>query len=107
MASRARLRHTCYPKCACASTCETSSINTSIFVAGTRQPLQDVLGTAEEALHWSYPLPQAKDSATSRSLTAVTKALADVGTLEDNVLDVTAAAHQIASHVLKLLQDPM
>ncbi len=79
------------------------------LVAGTQQPLHDVSNVAEEALHWSYPPPQpaAEVSSGSVQLSGVARALADVTTLEDDVLDILAPAHSIALHVLKLLQDPV
>ena len=76
-----------------------------VFAAGMKQPLQDLLSTSEEVPDWTYPLPKAENSSLPLS-SPVTKALADVSALEDDVLDVTAAAHQTALHILKLLQDP-
>lgn len=63
--------------------------------AGQPQPLQDMSHEAE-AMHSSYPPKQALPSQTG---------LASFPLLSD--VDITAAAHSIAIHALKLLRDPL
>ena len=82
-------------------------IGDDVLAAGMKQPLQNLLSASEDSLDWTYPLPKAETGSSLSLSSSVTKALADVSALEDDVLDVTAAAHQMALHVLKLLQDPM
>lgn len=67
-----------------------------------------VNSTVEEALQWSYPLPQAtlQGHQQDAKLPMLAKALSDVTVLEEDVNDVTAVADSIAMHVLLLLQDP-
>ena len=72
-----------------------ASCDSSVIVAGGPQPLQDISHEAE-AMHSSYPPEQ--------SLPKQTR-LASLALLDD--VDITAAAHSIAMHVLKLLRDPM
>ena len=77
-------------------------------VAEHHMPLQDVNNTVEESLQWSYPPPQAMSKAQKQAgkLSVLTTALSDVTALEEDVVDVTAVADSITTHILQLLQDP-
>ena len=75
--------------------------------AEQQMPLQMVNNAVEEALQWSYPLPAAMQAQKQGGkLSVLAKALSDVSVLEEDIIDVTAAADNIAMHVLQLLQDP-
>ena len=105
--------HWCLHRCLQVQGLNEESVNNvtgDIHISGSVQPLQDASNRAEEALHWSYPPPprSCKQAGSgSRLLSQMAKALADVTSLDDEMLDITGTAHSIAVHVHKLLQDPM
>ena len=79
----------------CHITCTTRWLS-----AGKPQPLQDV-SRESEAMHSSYPPEQSLPDQT------LLGQLSSIALLGESHLDVTAAAHDIAMHTLKLLRDPL
>ena len=79
----------------------------AVGIAG-QQPLQEAGRSVDDALHWSYPLPQAQAHAQQQpsKLSVLATALADVTALEPTLLDVSAVADSIAVHVMQLLHHP-